>query len=327
MSRLRLGLIGAGSMGLSLAKAARARDDVEIVAVADVVPEAAQRAALELGGHALTSHAELLSRDDVDAVLVATPNFAHREVVIAAAQAGKHVFCEKPMALCVADCDAMIEAAKSAGVKLMVGQVLRLIPGFRKAREIALSGRLGKPLAVATERSSLWRLRGWRLQRSLTGGVLFEVNVHELDFMRAVLGDAARVYAAIPPFMAPDSDIPGINWVIVHFREGGVGLLNSNALMPQGQYQTAITCEGGSIRCNTSSVEFQPRGGERQAVPQEELKAMPGGVAVEIASFVNWVLHDEPPIVTAQDGRAAVELAEAANRSGALGQPVELPLT
>lgn len=326
MSTLRLGLIGAGNMGLSLARAAKERDDVRFVAVADPMPEAAQKAAAELGGAALTAYPDLLAREEVDAVLVATPNFAHREVVVAAAAAGKQIFCEKPMALCVADCDEMIAAAQRAGVKLMVGQVLRLNPGFARARQLACSGELGRPLSVAVERSSFWGLKGWRLQRELTGGVLFEVNVHELDFMRAVLGDAQSVFAAIPDAMIPESDIPGINYVTVQFKNGGVGLLNSNVLLPQGQYQVAITCERGSIRCGWSNVEYQVAGGEKQSIPADELAAMPRGVAVEIGSFVDWVLRDKPPIVTAQDGRAAVELAEAANRSGASRQPVALPL-
>lgn len=326
MDTLRLGLIGAGGMGMNLARAAKARADVRFIAVADQVEAAAKKAAGELECEALTCYKALLAREDVDAVLVATPNFAHREVVEAAVAAGKNIFCEKPMSLTVTDCDAMIAAARRAGVKLMVGQVLRLIPAFAKARALALSGELGKPVAIAIERSSYWTLSGWRTDWGRTGGVLFEVNAHELDYMRAILGEAKQVYAAIPAPVAPGTNIPAINYVTVQFWQGGVGLLNSNVLLPQGEYQIAITCEQGSIRCSWGSVEYQHVGGEKQAVPAAELEAMPQGVPVEIGSFVEWVLHGKAPVVTAQDGRAAVELAEAANRSGASGQPVVLPL-
>ncbi|MBI3944436.1 MAG: Gfo/Idh/MocA family oxidoreductase [Armatimonadetes bacterium] len=326
MSKLRLGLIGAGGMGTGLARTAKDRDDVQFVAVADPAAEALQKAVAELGGEAYASHKELLARDDIDAVLVATPNFAHCPVVLDAAAAGKHIFCEKPMALSVADCDAMIAAANRAGVKLMVGQVLRLVPRFAKVREIVSSGTLGKPLGVAIERCSLWGGRTWRSQLSLTGGILFEMNAHELDFMRSILGDAKTVYAAIPDVVSPGSDIPAINWVTVHFQRGGVGMLNSHVLATLGRFDASVLCERGMIRCDGGRVSFKARDGEEQVVPAEELAAMPGGVPVEIGSFVGWVLRDAPPVVTAQDGRAAVELAEAAKRSAALGQPVSLPL-
>ena len=285
----------------------------------------------QLGGDALASTEELLARADVDAVIVASPNFAHKEGVLAAAAAGKQIFCEKPMAMTTADCDEMIAAAQKAGVKLMVGQVLRLIPGFAKAREIALSGELGRPVAVAIERSgySAWGARkDWRSSYAQTGGFLFEVNVHEIDYMRAVLGEAKQVFAAIPALTVPESDIPAINLVTVQFQGGGAGILNSNMAIPQGVYQVAITCEQGSIRCGWGNVDFQRAGEtEVQKVPDEVMQAMPQGVNVEINSFVQWVLNGTPPVVTAQDGRAAVEIAEAAIRSGKSGRPVELPLS
>lgn len=325
MATLRMGLIGAGGMGMALARAAKARPDVQFVGAADPVAESAAKAAAELGGKPFAGYAELLAQD-VDAVLVATPNPSHCEVVLAAAAAGKQIFCEKPMALNVADCDRMIAAAQKAGVKLMVGQVLRLIPGFARARALVHSGELGRPLAVAIERSSYWSPSGWRTEQRNTGGVLYEVNVHELDFMRAILGDAKQVYAAISGACLPGTNTPGINFVTVTFHDGGMAILNSNSLLPQGQYQVAITCEKGSIRCAWGEVEYQLAGGEKQSVPAEEIKALPEGVPCEIGSFVDWVLYAKPPIVTAADGRAAVELAQAAVQSGATGHPVRLPL-
>lgn len=327
MSKLRLGLIGAGGMGMALANAAKAREDTCFVGVADPSEEAARKAAAELGGTPYAAYADLLARDDLDAVIVAPPNTVHCEAVVAAAAAGKHIFAEKPMAMNVAECDTMITAADRAGVKLMVGQVLRLIPGFAKARELVLSGELGRPLAVAIERSGFWgRHTGWRSSYALTGGFLFEVNVHELDYMRAILGEAKSVYAAIPPAVVPGSDIPGINFVTVQFHNGGVGLLNSNMMIPQGQYQVCITCERGSVRCDWGSVSYQEHGGELRSVPSEEIQGMVGGVPWEINSFVEWVLYGTPPVVTAADGRAAVEIAQAAVRSGETGQVVPLPL-
>ncbi len=136
MSKIGIGLIGCGNMGTSLAKGLLNVDAAQLVAVSDVNEELAAKASAELGGDAHTDYKDMLARDDVQGVAIASPQFLHCQMTLDAAAAGKHVFSEKPMATNVADCDKMIQACADAGVKLMIGQVCRFHPVHGKVREI-----------------------------------------------------------------------------------------------------------------------------------------------------------------------------------------------
>ena len=132
MAKLGIGLVGCGEIGMVHAKRLVSQKDGVLVGVCDVSAEAANRAGSELGVPASCSYSEFLQRSAVEAVLIATPNFAHYDMAMQAIAAGKHILLEKPMARTVRECDELIQAAEAKGVKLMVGQVLRLMPPFIK---------------------------------------------------------------------------------------------------------------------------------------------------------------------------------------------------
>jgi len=313
-------------MGMHLAQTLHGLEDARIVAVADPSEEARNKAAAAFNVPAFADYRELLERPDVRAVLVAVPNYLHRETVVAAARAARHIFCEKPMALTVADCDAMIEAAQKAGVKLMVGQVLRLIPVFAKTREIIASGALGEPICLAITRIGGGGFRGWRRLKEYVGGILFEVNAHEFDFMRSVAGEVASVYAAIGRYVEDPHDYEDTALVTLKFRSGAIGHLHASRKSEIGITDGIIQCTRGTITYNwgTNRIEYKPLEGEKKTVEPAEMPTE-DGVHREMRSFVEWVLDDVPPVVSWKDGRAAVEIIEAAYRSAATGEPVELP--
>jgi predicted dehydrogenase len=263
-------------------------------------------------------------------VIVATPNFTHRDIVLAALAAGKHVFCEKPMALSVADCDAMIAAATRHGRKLMVGQVLRLITVFAEVRRLVAEGVIGTPRAMRVLRCGArrdgddgWRV-AWRMKRALTGGLLFEVNVHEFDFMRAIMGEAAAVSAMMENYTRPSCDYEDHAIVTVRFRNGGLGVLESSAATAIAATEGLITGDQGSIHYDwgKNAVRHRRAGGDVVEAPVERDAGR--SVQSELASFARWVLHDAPPVVTAEDGRRAVQLAEAAYRAARERRTVEV---
>jgi predicted dehydrogenase len=310
-------------MGSSHAKQMAALTEIRLAAACDV-DEAKARAMAEAAGQGARAYAsadELLAQADVPAVIVATPNFTHKEIALAALAAGKDVFCEKPMALTVADCDDMIEAATRHGRKLMVGQVLRLITVFSEVRRVVAEGTIGRPFAVRILRCAQRRAgegpwsAAWRTKRANTGGLLFEVNVHEFDFMRAIMGEAAEVTAMAENFTRPDYDYEDHVIVTVRFRNGGLGVLESSVATAMGATEGLVTGTEGSIHYDwgKNTVSYRKVGGETGDVPVE--KDAGRSVQHELASFARWVLHGEPPVVTAEDGRRAVQLAEAAYRS------------
>jgi len=322
-STLSVSLIGCGTMGGSHAKQMVSVPEIRLAAACDV-DEAKARATAEAAGgdvRVYTAVEDVLADPSIPAVLVATPNHTHKEIVLASLAAGKDVFCEKPMALTLADCDEMIAAAAQHGRKLMVGQVLRLITVFSEVRRLVAEGTIGKPFAVRILRCSQRRAgdgpwsAAWRAKRANTGGLLFEVNVHEFDFMRSVMGEAAEVTAMAENFTRPDYDYEDHVIVTVRFRDGGLGFLESSVATVMGATEGLITGTDGSIHYDwgKNTVSYRRLDGETVDVPVERDAGR--SVQHELSSFARWVLQGKPPVVTSEDGRRAVQLAEAAYRS------------
>jgi predicted dehydrogenase len=322
---LAIGLIGCGNMGGSHARQMASLPEIRLAAACDVDESKARATAAAAGGASVYTSVEALLADGaVPAVIVATPNFTHKEIVLQALAAGKDVFCEKPMALTVADCDEMIAAAREHGRKLMVGQVLRLITVFAEVRRLIDEGLIGAPRAIRILRAGARSTQAgtrpratWRMSRANTGGLLFEVNVHEFDFMRAVMGEVSEVSAVMENFFHPEQDYEDHVVVALRFRNGGVGVLEASSAHAIGTTEGIITGEKGSILYNwgKNSVAYRlaDSGTDLVDVPVERDAGR--SVQSELASFARWVLHGESPVVTADDGRRAVQLAEAAYTS------------
>lgn len=325
--KVRVGLVGCGVMGKSLAEQLRTIERAELVAACDVEESAAKAFGGEFGVWVTTDLHELLARDEIDAVLIATPPFLHAQQTVAAAQAGKHVFCEKPMALTVEDCDRMIEACKANGVNLMVGQVLRYFPIHAKVKELVESGELGRLICISVHRlgggfMGVWA-KGWRKSKAASGGMLMEVNIHELDYLRWVGGEVESVFAMGGNFLHPDCDYPDCVFVAVKFRSGALGLLHASQVSVAGSYGGRADCEKGSLlfpQLWSGELVVQTESGQK-VFKADELSAE-NPVRRELREFVESILENRPPAITGEDGRAAVALALAAYKSLETGEPV-----
>ena len=146
--RVRLGLIGAGGFGSYTTELLDRQPEIDLVGVADTDRDKAERLGSERGVPSWSDHRALLDECNCDAVAVVTPHSSHRDIVVDAAAAGRHIFCEKTMAITVADCHDMLEAADAHGVKLMVGHKRRFRPAAVAIRQALASDGLGRPLAV-----------------------------------------------------------------------------------------------------------------------------------------------------------------------------------
>lgn len=328
MDKLRFGVIGIGGMAESLAQRLQQFEDAVVVTASDTNPER-KAAADKLNASFYTDYEEMLGKEAIDAVVIGTPCGLHLEPTLTAAQVGKHIFLEKPMEISVERCDRMIRAAEEAGVKLMVGQVLRLFPLFQKSLDIIASGEIGKPKAVALTRAGYATVfhSGWRVKRELAGGMLLETNVHELDYMRAVIGEPKQVYARMFNLLGK-MEYEDVAYLIVDFENGGIGDLEASLSAAVGEYRVHIVCEGGAIAHGgfRGTLRWARLGEKETAVSVEEAQQEYGDpYARELRSFVDWVLHDKPPIFTGWDGRQAVALCEAAYLSQERGMPVAVP--
>lgn len=227
--------------------------------------------------HAHPTLDSLLSDRDVDAVYVATPNALHREAVVAAARAGKHVLCEKPFAISVDDARAMTRACADAGVTLRVAHQMRLEAVLDRAREIVRSGRLGKIAAISLERASANPPRTtWRKDASQSG-VVFDVGVHLLDQIQWITG---QKFAEVAAFTMPDraAGEPD-NQITVLGRLDGDGHAVVRATREVASAENNLIVEGSAATLITSALRFVPehtlKVRDKSGIEEERFPASP----------------------------------------------------
>lgn len=344
---MKLALIGCGwIVERSHVPALRDAEGVEVVAVADRSPERARRVAKLLGlaeADAVTDHRALLERDDVDAVSIATPPASHRELVVEAAAAGKHVLCEKPLATTLADSDAMIEACRANGVLLALFHNYLWFPEVREARRLIAEGAIGE--VVATEISGLgarpWvgaeeGQPGWRHQLAQSGGgALMDAGVHALYMTEAYHGLAAeRVGATL---RRGEDGVDTWAFCQLHFPGGGIGMVN--IAWGEGDGRVSIMGTEGHI------TFLFDEGNGYYGMPARALRISRVGRDARIwHKPLSWYRLFEPQLFTdfgaavrdndrtryaahGEDGRRAIELALCAYRADAEGgAPLALPL-
>lgn len=335
MVQIGLALIGCGQMGETLAEQSVTLADARLLGVWDTDADTAKRVAGRFGVTWFPDIRTLLHNPGVDAVLIATPPAFHRRYACAAARAGKHVFCEKPMATTLAACDEIIDGCRRNGVRLMVGHLSRFHPMLAYVRTAIERHMLGNPVCLAISRlGGAWAdgqwLRPWRLKRNECGGALLEINSHELDFLRWIAGEPASVYCIGGRYRQQDADYPDQTLVSFRFRSGALGLLHSSQASALGAYGGRVDCTEGSIVFpsvfSSAPVLHIARFGERpQTVGPEEFADV-SPIRSELAAFTDAVHMEKDPPVTGADGRAVVEMAMAAYESLDTGRPVTMPL-
>jgi predicted dehydrogenase len=235
---LRVGIIGAGLIGQAHSLmlrhiAERSDQSVRVAAVADVAHAQAERLAARWpGARALASADELVADRDLDAVWICTPTRLHRDAVIAAARAGKHVFCEKPLAMTSAEAAEMADAIRRAGVTSQVGLVLRFSPVYTVMKALAAEPGAGRMCAAVMRDDQDFPIRGvhasaWRNDPSLTaGGTLIEHSVHDFDLLTWMLGPIERLYCRTRN-LSGAAGIEDLGTIALEFAGGFFGQLTS----------------------------------------------------------------------------------------------------
>jgi myo-inositol 2-dehydrogenase/D-chiro-inositol 1-dehydrogenase len=318
-------------MGMSLARGLNATGAARVAAVVDIEPERARTSAEELGAHAFTDHIAMLAGTEVEAVLVASPPFLHRPLAEAALAAGRHVFVEKPLAASLDDCDAILQAAERADRRLMVGQVLRYYPTWRYVLERVAAGAIGRPFGAQVSRvGGGWGSYSvpWRQEIAKCGGMLMEVNAHEIDFLCELLGQPRRVYGALGRFLDTVVDFPNLAFVSIHFESGGLGLLHASQVSALSDLSGKVEGEEGAIfyrdGFSRDGVITEARHGQPAVTTRVGDLSYEPPVQAELRAFVEAIRAGAPPPVTGAEGRRAVAVAVAAHRSAEEGRPIDL---
>lgn len=332
MTELGIGLVGCGRWGQLLANIVQELDGAYVAAVQNRSLATAQAFGDELGVTVHRTHQELTADPNVEAVLVVNPHSLHEEVTVAAAEAGKHIFVEKPLAIDLATCYRMLDAADKYAVKLMCGHVTRLYPVYARVAEIVRSGRLGRLSSInIADMVNLRRVNWWAKSETM-GALLHSPGVHMIDFLLFVCGPATSIYAIETKVkVQTDVEYQDSLFMLIEFADGLIGGLECSVSCLTPGRQGNLVGTLGSLRYDPgeSWIKVKTSQGEEEHIevgPPDNNDRMDIGIRAELQSFIDWINTDAEPILTGWDGLQAVEIIEAAYQSVTQKQPVKLPL-
>jgi predicted dehydrogenase len=321
---LRIGVLTCGAIvtkGHLPGFDALGRDVADVVAFQSRTPATASAACAQWGsGDVVADWRDVLRRDDVDAVDICAPNSMHAELAIAAAEAGKHVLVEKPMATTVADADAMVAAAASAGVVLMAAHNLRFAAPYAAAARAVADGLVGEIVGVRVAMGhggpEGWtRDAGWFRDPDLAGGgALLDLGIHVADLVRAVTRievDAVSAFVRRPSAGAVEE----AGTVALSFANGAIGSLSASwSVRGTRDNQLLVHGTDGTLTVERGAAVVRPAEGGDKVVVEP-----PSPAPDLLRNFVGVCRSEGAPIVTATDGRDALAIIEAAYRSAASG--------
>ena len=319
--KLSVGFIGAGNIARSHMEEIKALEQIEIAVVMDVDVSRAEGVTEEYGGRPCADLGELLADDGVQAVHVCTPHNQHVDQVVAAAQAGKHVLVEKPMALTLADCDRMIAASKEAGKLLMVGQVLRYWPIYRQVREMIRAGKIGAVGHQMRRRYSRFDPGEghWYLDLEKGGNcVLHAFGPHEYDVLHWMIDSpVVQVYARgteSAERLAGQCD--SYSTLMTH-ANGAVSVLSQTVSSHSGAWDQQVVGSRGSMFITSQKLVV-----DGEEIEVEGVAA--AGMRHQVAEFVDCCLKGETPDASGESVRHTMALIEAVQLSAGRGEVVDL---
>ncbi len=330
---VRVGVIGLGEVGQHHVKGLVNGTNAVLAAVADISEALRSRTAEETGAHAYASDVELLDDASVDAVVICVPHKFHADIAVRALEKGKHVLVEKPMAVSVAECDAMIAAAKAAGKLLGVSHNQLFYPAHEWLRSQISSKAIERPGAVRLRLAIGGKLGGWRADPDLTGGgLLFDAGFHRFYVARSLMGEVESVTATLdtmdPRGVGEDRAI-----VTLAFRDGGQAVIDAGYHAPKGVFddQIEVVSSSAMIRIPGIEAHFEKftsepdvlvwKDGAWNAVEVESID-WSATVGRSVQNFVDAIRGDQPLRVDGEDGRRIVALLEATYRSAVEGKRI-----
>ena len=319
---IRIGIIGAGGNGSGHARSFAAHADrCRVTAVADPIMESARKLADQHDARAVRDFREFL--DDVDAVVVSSPNDLHPAQTIAAARAGKHVFCEKPMALNTADADHMAAAVREAGVASMVGFSVRFGSSVMALKATLDSGELGELVSIWSRRLCYFGpqlRRGWRMDYARSGGVISELMTHEIDWIVDAAGDPRAVYCRKASRRHDDPRDNEHVWMVLAFAGEATGTLECSQMAPIADYYRGIVgTEGSVFTAEWGGKVLRQRAGKKEDLPV----SLPARFDKH-AHFLDVIEGKAECVCDVEWGRKIVNISEKAIESALKNQVVEL---
>ncbi|MBM3262829.1 MAG: Gfo/Idh/MocA family oxidoreductase [candidate division Zixibacteria bacterium] len=303
-------------------------DRARVVAICSATEEHARQSAAKWGAEiGTTSFDEALCHPGVDTVHICTPHHLHAPMALAAARAGKHILTEKPIAATLEDADRMIEAAQAADVRLMVSLNQRFLLHHQRAKLLVESGVCGDIFLCHATFLGFSPIKGWRFDAAqVGGGALIDSGMHRIDLLRWIAGDVVRVQAASGRYVHQAMQGEDTALVLLHFASGAVGHIACSWGVRTPVREEALMLAGTQGTIWTDNRDMSVRHTNDQTIEQETFPEVsyPDSVKNLIRHFVDCVQTGTPPRVTAEDGREALRIAQAAYTSIRIGNPVTL---
>ncbi len=339
MADYKFGIIGVGTWGETHLKAISTQPHCEIACICDLNEELLKQRAEEYGiERRTTDYKELLADDDIMAVCVVTPDFAHREIAVAAAEAGKHMLIEKPLATTVEDCEAILAAVEQAGVTMMVDYHNRFNPAFVQAKAAIDAGELGELQMMSLRLSDTIYVPTGMLSWGGMSTVAWFLASHCVDLLRWLSGEeATRVYSVSRSRVLKSMGIttPDFFHSIIEFSGGLVAHVDNSWILSTSmptvfEFKAEIVGEKGTLfaDCNSHRM-LQKFTGDEAMYPdvaaQPVVQGKPVGFTIEsIRHFIGCLIAGEQPAVTGHDGLMATKIVCAIHDSAESGEPVQL---
>ena len=330
---LHFGIIGAGRIGRVHAETLAFRlPEAEIVAITDANRAAAEQLAAHCGIPTVTETSEALLADPrIDAVLICSPTPTHADLIVACTQAGKHIFCEKPVSFSLAKIDAALDAVKAAGVQLQIGFNRRFDANFARVRQAVATGEIGTPhLMHIISRDPAPPPATYVAQ---SGGIFLDMTIHDFDMARFLMGEEVEeIYTSagvmVDPAIGAAGDVDTA-LAVLRFRSGAIGTIDNSRKAVYG-YDQRVEVFGSQGKIETANCyPNQATVSGAQSVYKDLplnffMDRYTESFVMELKSFTEAVLRNTPTPVTGIDGRIPVVMAKAARKSCDEHRPVRL---
>jgi myo-inositol 2-dehydrogenase/D-chiro-inositol 1-dehydrogenase len=330
---INVGIIGAGRIGRLHAENLVYRiPEANLAAVSDIFGEAADRLQTELDvPAAYQDHRRILEDPSIDAVLICSSTDTHAQIIAEAAEAGKAIFCEKPIALDLAKIDRALATVERSRVKLQIGFNRRFDPSFQRVRQAVVAGEIGRPQVLRiTSRDPQPPPIAYV---KVSGGIFLDMTIHDFDMARFLMGrEVIKVYVGggvmVDPAIGEAGDVDTAV-ITLHFDDGALGVIDNSRRAVYGYDQRVeVFGSGGCVTAdnnypNTAVISDAQR--VRRDLPLNFfMDRYVESYVVEMKAFIRSVVDNTPPPVTGLDGRIPVVMGYAAKKSLLEGRPVEL---
>ena len=333
MKKLKLGVIGTGRIGkVHIATLVQSVPKAEVVAIADINIAGAREVAKDFGiSTVYSNYMDVTNNPEVEAVVICSPTNTHAQYVIAAAKAGKHIFCEKPVDLSLEVIRGALDAVNKAGVKMMVGFNRRFDPNFYKIRQLVTEGKIGEPhILKITSRDPAPPPAEYS---AVSGGMFMDMTIHDFDMARYIVGsEVTEVYTKAAVMVDPEIGKAGdVDTAVITltFANGAIGVIDNSRKAVYGYDQRVEIFGSKGMACADNNYPENHRyfasDGVHGSLPlnffmERYLEAY----ANEMKIFCESVINNLPLPVSGNDGLMSVAIAMAAKKSYLENRPVEL---